>query len=252
MQSSICRSLESLFFSASLRRSGSLSIQEKLVGANNCRSQRRNVEIALATKRKLEFVQGTISRRTDDDIKVECGILATITWIRNFMTNSIGKSILFLNSARKFWVQLEQRFSLSNGSRKYKINKEINEVKQNHLSVNEYYTRRSFLNGLDDKYGPQRSQLLLMSPLPSVEAACSSIQQEESHRKRLETGNLEVETTALFSKNANAKGCSQCGNEEHTKEKYWLVIGYPSLYPLAKNFPQKRNNKTQAYKGKYK
>ena len=123
---------------------GSLAIQEKLVGAKNYRSWRRNVEIALATKRKLGFVQGTISRPTDDDIKAEmwdtCKSMI-ITLIQNSMTDSIGKSVLFLNSAREIWVQLEQRFSLSNGSRKYKINKEIYEVKQNHSSVSEYYTK---------------------------------------------------------------------------------------------------------------
>ena len=48
---------------------------------------------------------------------------------------------MFLDSTREMWIQLEQRFSLSNGSRKYRINKEIYEVMQNHCAVNEYYTK---------------------------------------------------------------------------------------------------------------
>ena len=103
-----------------------------------------------------------------------------ITWLQNSVSESIGKSVLFLDSAREIWLQLQQRFSLSNGSRKYRINKEIYEVRQNHGPVSEYYTKlRSlweeldhmsqlskitamteeqklfqFLNGLDDKFGP--------------------------------------------------------------------------------------------------
>ncbi|KAJ8445453.1 hypothetical protein Cgig2_031266 [Carnegiea gigantea] len=196
------------------------------------------------------------------------------------MSESIRKSILFLNSAREIWVQLEQRFSLSNGSRKYRINKEIYVVKQNHSSVSEYYTRLKclreeledtnelpklsvitdeitpfmkaivkqreeqrlfqFLNGLDDKYGPQRSQLLLMTPLPSVEAACFLIQREVSQREILEVGNLEVEPTALYSRNENAR------------EKCWLIIGYPAWHPKVKKFPEKNLDKNQACKRKFK
>jgi len=50
---------------------GTLAIQEKLLGAKNCQSWRRSVEIALATKRKLGFVQRTNPRPTDDRIKAK-------------------------------------------------------------------------------------------------------------------------------------------------------------------------------------
>ena len=123
---------------------GSLSIQEKLVGAHNYRSWRRSMEIALATKRKLGLVQGTVPRPHDDQVESEmwdtCNCMI-IAWIQNSVSESIGKSILFLDSAREIWLQLEQRLSLSNGSRKYRLNKEIYEVKQNHGPVNEYYTK---------------------------------------------------------------------------------------------------------------
>ncbi|KAL8131685.1 hypothetical protein AgCh_007577 [Apium graveolens] len=42
-----------------------------------------------------------------------------------------------------------------------------------------------FLNGLDDCYAPQRSQILMTVPLPTVEMVCSLIQQEESQKSVL-------------------------------------------------------------------
>jgi len=63
-----------------------------------------------------------------------------IAWLTNSMTDSTAKSMLFLNSARDIWIQLERRFALSNGSRKYQINKEIYSLRQNRTPVNDYYT----------------------------------------------------------------------------------------------------------------
>jgi len=39
-------------------------------------------------------------------------------WLTSSASDSIAKSILFLNSAREIWMQLEKRFFLSNGSKK--------------------------------------------------------------------------------------------------------------------------------------
>ncbi|GJX29723.1 cysteamine dioxygenase [Tanacetum coccineum] len=209
----------------------SLPVQEKLVGAQNYRSLRRSMEIGLSTKRKLGFVKGTIPRHVAlpvtpynvvdratnaSNIKMwdTCNNLV-ISWIMSSVCESIAKSVMFIGTASEIWSQLETRFSLSNGSRKYKLSKDTFGISQQGSSVSEYYTRMKcvweefdsmnnlprlvtitpeiyvflsavekqkeeqrlfqFLNGLDDCYSAQRSQLLLINPLPSMENACAVI-----------------------------------------------------------------------------
>ena len=123
---------------------GSITASEKLVGSSNYRTWRRSMEISLATKRKLAFVQGTLIRPSDDPIKAEqwdtCNNMI-IAWIMNCVSDTINRSILYIQSAREIWLQLEKRFCLSNGSHKYKLNQEMYAIKQNDCSVSEYYTR---------------------------------------------------------------------------------------------------------------
>ena len=59
-----------------------------------------------------------------------------ISWILNSVSEPIKKSIMFLNNAHTIWIQLEQRFSVTNRSRKYKLSKEIFETNK---SLSEYY-----------------------------------------------------------------------------------------------------------------
>lgn len=58
----------------------------------------------------------------------------------NSMSDSIEKSIMFIGTTHAIWIQLETRFALSNGSHKYKLNRETYENMQSGRSVSEYYT----------------------------------------------------------------------------------------------------------------
>lgn len=57
------------------------------------------------------------------------------------------------------------------------------------------------LNGLDDCCGPQRSQLMMLTPLPTIESAFSMLQQEKSQREVFLSPRQDHDLTAMYSKN---------------------------------------------------
>nr|GEW76532.1 cysteine-rich RLK (receptor-like protein kinase) 8 [Tanacetum cinerariifolium] len=116
----------------------SLTVQEKLTGAQNYRAWKRPLEIGLSTKRKLRFVKGIIVRSaTDENLAELCDTCnnMVICWIMSSASESIARSIMFVGTAGEIWQQLEKRFSLSDGSRKYKLNKDTYEITQSGSSV---------------------------------------------------------------------------------------------------------------------
>jgi len=96
-----------------------------------------------------------------------------------------------------------------------------------------------------------------MRPLPSVETACSVLQQEELQREVLEEEIHEASALcgkrheALLSKGSEER-CSHCVNRRHIREKCWQIIGYPSWHPKGKKFPQKKlpKNNSRNVQGK--
>lgn len=175
-----------------------------------------------------------------------------ICWILESVSESIARSIMFVDSASVLWSQLEKRFALSDGSRKYKLKKDCYAINQSGGSVSECFTKIKcvweeldsvnvlpsvtvtpkigvflnalnhqkeeqrlfqFLNGLDEHYSNLRTQLLLMVPLPSVENACSMLQHEESQRVLF--GSTSFDSTALYSKGVVKDKCNICGFKWH-------------------------------------
>jgi len=85
------------------------------------------MEISLATKRRLVFVQGTITKSADDPQKAyqwEARNNLVIAWIMNNLSNAIARSVLFVKFASKIRSQLDKRLAIANGSRKYHLHRQ--------------------------------------------------------------------------------------------------------------------------------
>ncbi|KAL2939348.1 Retrovirus-related Pol polyprotein from transposon TNT 1-94 [Bienertia sinuspersici] len=100
------------------------------------------MEIALAAKRKLGFVNGLVKRDKDDDNKADqwdtCNNMV-ISWIHNNVSDQIKKAILYVNTAKEAWNMLDAMYTVSNGSQKYKVEKMLYDTQRNGGSVSDYY-----------------------------------------------------------------------------------------------------------------
>ena len=63
-----------------------------------------------------------------------------ISWLINAVIKDIGQSILFSVIARDAWLQLEQRFGEADGTKVFRILRDLYVTSQNNLSVVDYFT----------------------------------------------------------------------------------------------------------------
>ncbi|XP_059311121.1 uncharacterized protein LOC132062597 [Lycium ferocissimum] len=124
-----------------------------------------------------------------------------------------------------------------------------------------------FLMGLNESYLQARSQILLMTPMPSVNQVYFIIVSGESQNSvgattcimgANPTGVQGVYDTALYSRNGGNQNhnaqkfkrnynlfCEICKIKGHTKETCYKVVGYPQGYRFKKRF----NNSNATYNG---
>ena len=58
-----------------------------------------------------------------------------MSWLINAVTKDIGQSLLFSPTAYAVWTQLEQRFGKANGTRIFRIQRDLCMISHNSLSV---------------------------------------------------------------------------------------------------------------------
>lgn len=125
---------------------GTNSVQIEKLDGTNWRSWSKKMEITLSAKRKLGFITGAVKRDKTDQVKQEawdaCNDMV-VAWIINNLSDSIQNSIMYSGNAHQIWSALQKRFQVAHGARKYQLNKDLYETKQNEKSVVDYYTSMS-------------------------------------------------------------------------------------------------------------
>ncbi|XP_028768107.1 uncharacterized protein LOC114725722 [Neltuma alba] len=213
---------------------------------SNYHSWSRAMRMALLSKNKIKFADGTIPPPSVNDPMFpaweRCNNLVQ-GWIIKSLSPTIARSILWFDRASEIWSDLRSRYSQSDIFRIAELQEEIYSLKQGNLSVSEYYTKLKilwdelsnirpikpcdcgslgieakhrqedyvirFLKGLNEQFSSVKSQLMLMDPLPSL------------NRSRPPGYN------SSGSKSNNGKHCTYCGKPRHTEETCYRKHGFP-------------------------
>ncbi|XP_019190006.1 PREDICTED: uncharacterized protein LOC109184460 [Ipomoea nil] len=128
-----------------------------LEGKSNYHAWARAMEMALKSKNKLAFVNGSMLIPNQNDPKHfywdQCNTMV-LSWILRAVSPTIARSVLWINTAEGVWKDLKKRFSQQDIFRVVEIQAEIHQTKQGNTSVNEYFTQ---LKSLWDELAVLRS-----------------------------------------------------------------------------------------------
>lgn len=198
---------------------GTSIVGMKLIGTENYNIWSCAFTLALETKNKLGFIDGTVIKSDDDEVLSKqwdrCNAVV-LSWILASVSEELYVGQIFSKQASVVWQELKETYDKGDGSITFNLHRKINSLSQNGTSISDYYHKLNslwkqfdalvklptctchaskefsdhnqliklmqFLMGLDDVYLPIRSNILTRDPLPSVKTAFAIISREESHR----------------------------------------------------------------------
>nr|XP_025883823.1 uncharacterized protein LOC112940259 [Solanum lycopersicum] len=287
---------------------GSSLISIKLTGPENYALWSSSMRISLLGKSKLGFVTGKCPiekfEATLHDLWEKCNAVV-LSWIMNSVSTELLSGIVYATSAYKVWSDLQERFDKVNGSRIFYLHKQLATLSQGVSSVSSYFSKMrelwaefdalmpcpscscteskkymehfdyqrlvQFLMGLNDSYSQSSNQIMMMTPIPSINKAYAMILSEESRRSLTSSPSDEnSEGMALFSSthtgrngsnypgggrggpgsspshyssgtynNRSRRGdviCDFCHIRGHTRNACYKLNGYPADYKPKKRF----------------
>lgn len=200
---------------------------------------KRSMTIGLTAKNKLSFVDGTLNKPeiTAENFKAwsRCNSMV-IGWIITALDPQIAASILYVDTAREVWVDLEDRFGQVTSAQIYALQQEVYQTNQENVPIAESYTQLKkvwdaldnlqplpacecdnctcnvtqkflkiqqdqrlmlFLMKLSNQYANVRSHILMMETMPNLPQAYRILMQEQRHREISKGPNVMTDSVAF-------------------------------------------------------
>ncbi|XP_074300299.1 uncharacterized protein LOC141631539 [Silene latifolia] len=119
-----------------------ITISQVKLTSNNYEDWSRSMRMSLKSRRKFGFCDGTIKKPTDKLLLEQWEIFNCITvqWLRNTIDSSALESVPYVEDAAALWGDLEERFSVVDGTLIHSLKTELVNCKQTKgMSVTTYY-----------------------------------------------------------------------------------------------------------------
>ena len=231
---------------------------------------KRSMVITLSTKNKLGFVNGTIPVPDPTSVEYQywerCNNLV-ISWILFNLDEEIASSVLFSDSAKEIWDDLEARFGCTSMTQTYSLEQKLLELKQGTDSVSTFFTKmKAVWNGLNDAdpivrctcnnctcnvnlkiqqkeqarrllqfmmrlnecFSVVRGNIMMMNPLPTIQQAYRLFAQEENHKQ---LSNLTSQTESLaFAADKKTVSNPSTNSKSFSKPGQFKKGGKPTYY----------------------
>ncbi|XP_074288054.1 uncharacterized protein LOC141613213 [Silene latifolia] len=115
-----------------------------LFDGNDFLGWKQDIVMALASKNKDGFIDGSLTRPPKTDRKyhqwVRCDLMV-MKWILNSLAKPIRDNLKYVKSAKELWVELQERYGQANAVEIYQLKKDLDAVSQSNLSLVEYYSK---------------------------------------------------------------------------------------------------------------
>ncbi|XP_071715279.1 uncharacterized protein [Rutidosis leptorrhynchoides] len=150
-------------------------INVKLKATKNYKSWACAIELALQTKNKMDFINGTFKRNEGNEVLEiqwdRCNVVVlswrcnvvVLSWILGSMSEELYNGQIYSKIVSEVWTELKETYDKVDGSVIFNLYQKINSITQNGSVVSDYYHK---LNSLWKQYD-------IMIQLPSCEFTSS-------------------------------------------------------------------------------
>ena len=118
----------------------------KLLGTDNYKVWSCAMELALQTKNKIGFIDGTCLKSTDNDVLASqwerCNAVV-LNWILGCVSQDLYLGQIFSKKASIVWQELKDTYDKVDGSVTFNLHQKINSLTQNGAPLAEYYHKLS-------------------------------------------------------------------------------------------------------------
>ncbi|XP_060963732.1 uncharacterized protein LOC133033137 [Cannabis sativa] len=125
-----------------------LILVSNVLNGSNYQSWKRGITMALAAKKKISFIDGSLPRTEIDNPSLNSWLICNnmvMSWLVNSVSQEIAQSIMYFDLATDMWNDLAERFNEGNGPRIFQLQTQLTRLQQGEQSVSSFFTKMKSL-----------------------------------------------------------------------------------------------------------